>query len=169
MSKIAQVRPKRPTAFWVIPAFVPPERHILQDSSPFSLSRKRLREPSRHGAPACGAGMEKIVEQGLLYDFYGQLLTNHQQKVYEQAVYENLSYNEIAGQEGISRQAVHDLIRRTTALMQRYEDRLGMIRRFRNLSGAADLLSEAADSAVSREELAARVREIADRIRKDLS
>ena len=114
-------------------------------------------------------GMEKIVEQGLLYDFYGQLLTAHQQKIYEQAVYENLSYNEIAEQEGISRQAVHDLIRRTTALMQRYENRLGMIRRFRSLRDAADDLCEAADAAGSLEELAERARGIADRIRKDLS
>lgn len=113
--------------------------------------------------------MEKIVEQGLLYDFYGQLLTSHQQKIYEQAVYDNLSFNEIAENEGISRQAVHDLIRRTTALMQRYENRLGMIRRFRSLSAAADDLCRAAESAKSREELADRAREIADRIRKDLS
>lgn len=113
--------------------------------------------------------MEKIVEQGLLYDFYGQLLTAHQQKIYEQAVYENLSYNEIAEREGISRQAVHDLIRRTTALMQKYEQGLGMIRRFRNLREAADELTAAADRSESRRELADQVREIADRIRKDLS
>jgi predicted DNA-binding protein YlxM (UPF0122 family) len=113
--------------------------------------------------------MEKIVEQGLLYDFYGQLLTKHQQKIYEQAVYENLSYNEIAEQEGISRQAVHDLICRTTSLMQKYENGLGMIRRFRNLRQAADSLNEAAREAGDREELAARVTQIADRIRKDLS
>lgn len=112
--------------------------------------------------------MEKIVEQGLLYDFYGQLLTSHQQKIYEQAVYDNLSFNEIAENEGISRQAVHDLVRRTTSLMQKYETRLGMIRRFRNLREAADLLAEAADQADTREELAVRVRGIADRIRKDL-
>ena len=112
--------------------------------------------------------MEKIVEQGLLYDFYGQLLTAHQQKIYEQAVYENLSYNEIAEQEGISRQAVHDLVRRTTALMRKYEEKLGMIRRFRNLREAADRLNEAAQEASTREELAQRVREIADRIRSDL-
>ena len=112
--------------------------------------------------------MEKIVEQGLLYDFYGQLLTSQQQKIYEQAVYDNLSFNEIAENEGISRQAVHDLVRRTTSLMQKYETRLGMIRRFRNLREAADLLAEAADQADTREELAVRVRGIAERIRKDL-
>ena len=112
--------------------------------------------------------MEKIVEQGLLYDFYGQLLTAHQQKIYEQAVYENLSYNEIAESEGISRQAVHDLVRRTTSLMQRYENKLGMIRRFRNLRKTADRLSEAADRADSRDSLAEEVRILADRIRADL-
>lgn len=113
--------------------------------------------------------MEKIVEQGLLYDFYGQLLTPHQQKIYEKAVYENLSLNEIAEQSGISRQAVHDLIRRATDLMRGYEDKLGMIRRFRSLREAAQQLSEAADAAGSREQLAESVREIADRIRRDLS
>lgn len=112
--------------------------------------------------------MEKIVEQGLLYDFYGQLLTAHQQKIYEQAVYENLSYNEIAEEEGISRQAVHDLVRRTTVLMQRYEEKLGMIRRFRDLREAADRLCEAADSASDRRELAESVRGIAEEIRKGL-
>ena len=113
--------------------------------------------------------MEKIVEQGLLYDFYGQLLTAHQQKIYEQAVYENLSLNEIAEQEGISRQAVHDLIRRATDLMKGYEKKLGMIRRFHSLREAAGQLRSAADTAEDRDELAGIVREIADRILDSLS
>ena len=113
--------------------------------------------------------MEKIVEQGLLYDFYGQLLTAHQQKIYEQAVYENLSLNEIAEQEGISRQAVHDLIRRATDLMKGYEKKLGMIRRFQSLREAAGQLRAAADTAEDRDELAGNVREIADRILDSLS
>ena len=124
--------------------------------------------PVRPRRAAWSEDMEKIVEQGLLYDFYGQLLTAHQQKIYEQAVYENLSYNEIAESEGISRQAVHDLVRRTTSLMQRYENKLGMIRRFRNLRKTADRLSEAADRADSRDSLAEEVRILADRIRADL-
>ena len=56
--------------------------------------------------------MEKIVEQGILYDFYGELLTQHQQKIYEDAVYHDLSLSEIAEEQGISRQGVHDLIKR---------------------------------------------------------
>ena len=48
--------------------------------------------------------MEKIVEQGLLYDFYGELLTDHQKSIYEAAVYEDMSLTEIADEHGISKQ-----------------------------------------------------------------
>ena len=40
--------------------------------------------------------MEKIVEQGMLYDFYGELLTDHQKKIFEDAVYNDLTLSEIA-------------------------------------------------------------------------
>ena len=78
--------------------------------------------------------MEKIVEQGLLYDFYGQLLTAHQQKIYELAVYENLSYNEIAEQEGISRQGVRDSIKRGESTLKELEDQLQFAGRFEQLT-----------------------------------
>ena len=47
--------------------------------------------------------MERIVVQGLLYDFYGELLTEHQRKIYEDVVYNDLSLTEIAQENGISR------------------------------------------------------------------
>ena len=86
--------------------------------------------------------MEKIVEQGLLYDFYGSLLTGHQQKIYEQVVYDNLSLNEVAETEGVSKQAVHDLVRRCTTIMRGYENKLGMIRRFGRIRESADRLRQ---------------------------
>ena len=46
--------------------------------------------------------MDRILEQNLLYDFYGELLTEHQQRVYEDAVYNDMSLSEIAGEQGIS-------------------------------------------------------------------
>ncbi len=70
--------------------------------------------------------MEKIVEQGLLYDFYGELLTQHQRKIYEGVVYENLSLSEIAAEAGISRQGVHDIIKALLA----YEEKLQLVARF---------------------------------------
>ena len=74
--------------------------------------------------------MEKIVEQGLLYDFYGELLTDHQRQIYEACVYDNLSLGEIAQDRGISRQGVHDLIKRCDKILQNYEDKLHLISKF---------------------------------------
>ena len=74
--------------------------------------------------------MEKIVEQGLLYDFYGELLTAHQRQVYECIVYENMSLSEIAEEQGTSRQAVHDLVKRCDKALSAYEKKLKLIARF---------------------------------------
>lgn len=74
--------------------------------------------------------MERIFEQALLYDFYGELLTEHQRSVYEDAVLNDLSLGEIAEQRGISRQGVHDLIRRCDRILQDYEEKLHLVARF---------------------------------------
>lgn len=78
----------------------------------------------------CEKKMEKIFEQTLLYDFYGELLTSHQQSIYEDAVYNDLSLGEIAKERGISRQGVHDLIRRCDKILQHYESKLHLVERF---------------------------------------
>ena len=74
--------------------------------------------------------MEKIIEQNLLYDFYGELLTEHQRKVYENAVYNDLSLSEIADELGISRQGVHDLLKRCDKVMAGYEEKLKLVEKF---------------------------------------
>lgn len=74
--------------------------------------------------------MEKIFEQTLLYDFYGELLTPHQQSIYEDAVYNDMSLGEIAQERGISRQGVHDLIKRCDKILQDYESKLHLVERF---------------------------------------
>ena len=74
--------------------------------------------------------LEKIVEQGLLYDFYGELLTEHQRQIYEGIVYENLSLGEIATEQGISRQGVHDIVKRCDKALIGYENKLKLIERF---------------------------------------
>jgi len=112
--------------------------------------------------------VEKIVEQGTLYGFYGPLLTGHQQRIYELAVYEDLSLNEIAEQEGISRQAVHDLLRRTTRQMERYEEKLGMIARFRRLREDAGELRRLSASGQEGQALREAAAGLAERILRDL-
>lgn len=74
--------------------------------------------------------MEKIFEQALLYDFYGELLTEHQQRIYEDVVYNDMSLGEIAQECGISRQGVHDLIKRCDRILQDYEQKLHLVERF---------------------------------------
>ncbi|MBQ7925893.1 MAG: YlxM family DNA-binding protein [Lachnospiraceae bacterium] len=79
--------------------------------------------------------MEKIFEQTLLYDFYGELLTPHQRAIYEDAVYNDMSLSEIAELQGISRQGVHDLIKRCDRILADYEAKLHLVERFTSAKG----------------------------------
>lgn len=74
--------------------------------------------------------MNDILEQALLYDFYGELLNEHQKRIYEQFVLEDLSLSEIALDEGISRQGVHDLIKRCNKILTGYEGKLHLVEKF---------------------------------------
>ena len=74
--------------------------------------------------------IEKYINQGILYDFYGELLTQHQQRIYEDVVFNDLSLSEIAENEGISRQGVSDLIKRCNKSLVSYEEKLGLIKKF---------------------------------------
>ena len=77
--------------------------------------------------------MEKFVEQTLLYDFYGELLTERQQQVYESVVLEDYSLSEVAENLGISRQGVHDMIKRCNHTLEEYESRLHLVEKFVNI------------------------------------
>lgn len=95
--------------------------------------------------------MEKIVEQGLLYDFYGELLTEHQRRVYEDVVIDDMSLSEIALEQGISRQGVHDLIRRCDRTLQGYESRLHLIEKFQKVRHTVEQIErESSEEAVRR-------------------
>lgn len=77
--------------------------------------------------------VEKIVEQTLLYDFYGELLTEHQRRIYEDVVLNDYSLSEVADELGISRQGVHDNIKRCSKALQDYEEKLRLVERFVNV------------------------------------
>ena len=74
--------------------------------------------------------MDEILKQSLLYDFYGELLTEHQKEIYEQFIVEDLSLSEIAKDAGISRQGVHDLIKRCNKILEEYEEKLHLVEKF---------------------------------------
>ena len=69
--------------------------------------------------------MEKFVEQGYLYDFYGELLTERQ--------LEDYSLSEVAEDLGISRQGVHDMIKRCNKTLEEYEQKLHLVEKFLNI------------------------------------
>ena len=77
--------------------------------------------------------MDKIIERGMLFDFYGELLTDHQKNIYSEAVYNDLSLSELSEETGISRQGVHDLIKRCDKQLSEYEDKLKLIEKFQSI------------------------------------
>ena len=73
----------------------------------------------------------------MLFDFYGELLTERQKEFYE------LYYDEIAENYGISRQGVRDVIVRAEAYMTEIEDKTGLVKRFMQLSPHVDAIEKA--------------------------
>ena len=109
--------------------------------------------------------MEKIVEQGLLYDFYGELLTEHQRKIYEDAVYNDLSLSEIAEMQGVSRQGVHDLIKRCSRILEGYENKLHLVKRFNEIKEKVRQMDELAENeTVGQEQLRRNIKQLASEI-----
>ena len=70
---------------------------------------------------------EKSIRTGILLDFYGNLLTDRMREACESYYYEDLSLAEIAELQGISRQGVHDTIKRAEKELESYEDKLGLM------------------------------------------
>ena len=71
------------------------------------------------------------VEIVLLYDYYGDLLTDRQKECFEMRYYQDLSLGEIGEELGISRQGVHDNLSRTEALLRNMEAKTGCVERDR--------------------------------------
>lgn len=74
--------------------------------------------------------MENKIELAYLYDFYGELLNEHQRQIFEDFVLNDLSLGEIASEEGISRQGVSDLVKRCTKKLADYEEKLHLVEKF---------------------------------------
>ena len=74
--------------------------------------------------------VERIVKRTLLYDFYGELLTDHQKRIYEDVVFNDLTISEVAREQGTSRQSVHDMIKRCDKLLEEYEQKLRLLDKF---------------------------------------
>jgi hypothetical protein len=74
---------------------------------------------------------EERLELSLLYDFYGALLKENKREMFEAYILEDYSFSEIALEFGITRQGVYDAIKRGIKQLREYEEKLGLVQRFR--------------------------------------
>lgn len=86
--------------------------------------------------------LDKVLKIASLIDFYGALLTEKQRRCLELHYLEDWSLAEIAGEFDVSRQAVHDILRRSEQLLVSYEERLGLIERYEHIEASIRELDE---------------------------
>lgn len=79
--------------------------------------------------------LEESIEISVLFDFYGPLLTEKQQTFVDLYFNENLSLNEIASQFGVTKQAVSDALKKAEKSLRTYEEKLGLVERWKKEIG----------------------------------
>lgn len=89
--------------------------------------------------------LDKLLRIGLLFDFYGALLTDKQQQCLEMHFSSDLSLSEIAAQLGVSRQAVYDIIHRSEQVLDVYEEKFGLVARYQQEQKDIQFIYEAID------------------------
>lgn len=85
----------------------------------------------------------------LLYDFYGDLLTDRQKEFYDLYYNEDLSLAEIAENYGITRQGVRDVIVRAEGILTETEDKTGIIRRFHKMQTHIQTIRDSLDKVIA--------------------
>ena len=102
----------------------------------------------------------------LLYDYYGELLTEKQRQLFDLYYNQDYSLSEIAQTAGISRQGVHDTLARAEELLEGYETALGCIARDRRLQKALEAITQNAQALASVPEAAPQVGAILRAVRE---
>jgi predicted DNA-binding protein YlxM (UPF0122 family) len=96
---------------------------------------------------------DKIVQITLLFDFYGQLLTDKQMDIVDMYYNNNLSLGEISEQQHISRQGVYDSLKRAEKTLYEFEEMLGLLNRFLKQKESMNKITEMLDELINNEEL----------------
>ena len=84
----------------------------------------------------------KPLEMSLLFDFYGETLTEKQRELFDLYYNEDLSLAEIAEHAGITRQGVRDSIKRAEHALREMEQKLGLVARYGGTERCAEELSQ---------------------------
>lgn len=74
--------------------------------------------------------LKEVVELALLYDFYGELLSETAKEVFEGYVLNDMTLAEISQETGVSRQGIHDTVKRTVRKLRSFENKLHLVEKF---------------------------------------
>lgn len=88
--------------------------------------------------------LKEFVELSILFDFYGELLKDHNKQIFEDYILNDLSLSEIADQKGISRQGVHDIVKRCSKQLKNCEEKLNLIQKFNETKAKANRIKDIA-------------------------
>ena len=105
---------------------------------------------------------QEAFAMSMLLDYYGSLLTQKQKTYFDLYYNQDFSLAEIAEQEGISRQGVHDTISRTETILRDMEAATGCVARANALRATAQTIIDAANALITHEDPT--VRQNAERI-----
>ncbi len=110
---------------------------------------------------------QEAFKMTLLFDFYGSLLTEKQRCYFDLYYNQDFSLGEIAEQEGISRQGVHDAINRAEAVLQQMEQTTGCVQRMQLLRSAMQEITRSAQTLLQHQDT--QVRQEAQKILSSVS
>lgn len=89
---------------------------------------------------------QKSIEMVLLFDFYGNMLTDKQKEFFDLYYNHDLSLAEIAENEGITRQGVRDAIVRARNILSEFEEKLGLYERYGNIDDSLEKVLKYAEN-----------------------
>lgn len=107
----------------------------------------------------------KNVKFGTLNDYYGSLLTEYQSNIIKMYYDYDMSLAEIAEEEGVTRQAIHDIVGRASKKLQIYEEKLGLINKLNQIKSEINVILESIEKK-SKEEIANDISNILGEIRE---
>lgn len=108
--------------------------------------------------------IEKIERMAMLFDFYGKLLTEKQREMLSLYYEQDLSLGEIAEEHKVSRQAIHDVLKRSERILEEYEENLGLLKKYTmerdKLSAILSLVEDLKEDCELKSEIKKRLYEI---------
>ena len=90
----------------------------------------------------------KTLEMALLFDFYGELLTEKQREYFDLYYNEDLSLAEIAENKGITRQGVRDHVKKGEGSLSYFEEKLQLNKKFADLQMQCKKIAEVVNSVI---------------------